>query len=265
MDIRKIITIFLILGFSFLIYNYIQTSKFYINEVTLSSNKINKPIRITQISDFHSNGFIDLDELLKSITKFSPDIITITGDFIDSRTIDFSLVFQFISRLKEIPAKIYFVGGNHEFRNSLSEALYKEMKTNGIIILEDTSEKIIIKDNNILVYGSSFFAEDEDYERLYKNINVDNYNLLLTHSPYKAIRYASNNLDLILAGHTHGGQVRLPFIGSIVSPGGGFFPKYDKGIYKLEDTILYIDSGLGNSLLPVRLFNRVQITNIEID
>ncbi len=88
---------------------------------------------------------------------------------------------------------------------------------------------------------------------------------MLSHSPNRPMAYTTGLEDLILSGHTHGGQVRLPIIGSIVVPGQGFFPKYDKGIYELENTTLYIDSGLGNSLLPpLRLFNRIQISNIII-
>ncbi|MCF6465949.1 phosphoesterase, partial [Clostridium sp. Cult2] len=64
---------------------------------------------------------------------------------------------------------------------------------------------------------------------------------------------------------THGGQVRLPIIGAIISPGQGLFPKFDKGVFKINKTILYIDSGLGNSILPIRFFNRVQISNITIN
>lgn len=75
----------------------------------------------------------------------------------------------------------------------------------------------------------------------------------------------SGKEDLILSGHTHGGQIRLPLIGAVVAPGQGFFPEYDKGIFRINDTILYIDSGLGNSAAPIRAFNPVQISNIIIE
>ena len=99
---------------------------------------------------------------------------------------------------------------------------------------------------------------------LYENISEKEYNLLLSHSPNKPINYLNKNIDLILSGHTHGGQVRIPIIGGVLAPGQGLFPKYDKGLYKIGNTSLYIDSGLGNSLLPIRMFNRVQISNIEV-
>ena len=87
----------------------------------------------------------------------------------------------------------------------------------------------------------------------------------LCHKPECYIwSFKDYNIDLMVSGHTHGGQIRLPFIGPIIAPGRGLFPKYDKGIIEIEDTILYIDSGLGNRLVPIRLFNRVQISNIMI-
>ncbi len=108
------------------------------------------------------------------------------------------------------------------------------------------------------------FATEEDYEGIIKDINQNNFIILLSHSPNRIIHYSKGVEDLILTGHTHGGQIRLPLLGSIIAPGQGLFPKYDKGLFQLKGTPLYIDSGLGNSTIPVRLFNRVQISNITI-
>lgn len=265
LHIKKVIIIFTIFIFIFLIYNYIQISKFHINKVNLKSNKIKNHIKITQISDFHSNKLIDMDKLMDSIVDFSPDIIAITGDFIDSKTEDLSLAFHLIDRLKPIKARIFFVAGNHELRNKKAGELYEKLEASGMIILDDSKEIIDIDGTRLRVYGSSFFAGSKDYRRLFENMDAENYNLLLTHSPYRIIKYLNDDLDLILSGHTHGGQVRLPLIGALVSPGGGFFPKYDKGLFQLGNTTLHIDSGLGNSLWPIRFFNRVQISNIKIE
>ena len=263
MNSKRMLLIMLLVGI-ILIYNYIQISKFYINNVKLYSNKISKSLKITQISDFHSNDKIDLNELFNEIGEFEPNIIVLTGDIIDKKTENLDIVIKLLRRTKEITDDVYFVSGNHEINNRLSEEFYNILEELGIKILDHKVEKIKINGDSINIFGVSFYANRDDFSLLYKNISEKDYNLLLSHSPNRPINYLNENIDLILSGHTHGGQVRLPIIGGIVAPGQGFFPKYDKGLYKIENTVLYIDSGLGNSALPIRMFNRVQISNIEV-
>lgn len=262
--LKKILLGLLILSIVFFIYNYIQISQFYVNRIKLKSSKLTSGLKITQITDFHSNERINLDKLFYEIEKFEPDLILLTGDIIDVKTKDLSFAFDLLAKTKRITDDVYFVSGNHELLNDLKEELYEGLKVNGITILDDESLVVEQNLNKINLLGASFFADQEDYKTLFEDIKDETYNLLLSHSPNRPIKYLDKKIDLILAGHTHGGQVRLPFIGGIIAPGQGLFPKYDKGIINLGDTILYIDSGLGNSVFPLRLFNRVQITNIEI-
>jgi predicted MPP superfamily phosphohydrolase len=264
MTLKKILLVLIIIGTLFYIYNYIQISKFHINKIKLHSNKLSKPLKITQITDFHSNENINFDNLFNSISEFKPDIIVITGDLIDSKTRDMTLALNVLKKSKGITDKVYFVSGNHEIRNVLSEELYNGLSQYGIKVLDNSTDNIEINGNKINLLGVSFFAESHDFESVYKSVSENEYNLLLSHSPNRPIIHLNKNIDLILSGHTHGGQVRLPFIGGIIAPGQGLFPKYDKGIFRFGNTTLYIDSGLGNSVYPIRMFNRVQITNIEI-
>ncbi len=261
---KKILLGLLILSIIFFIYNYIQISQFYVNRIKLKSSKLVKGLKITQITDFHSNDRINLDKLFLEIDVFQPDIIVLTGDVIDSKTQDLSLAFELLAMTKRITKDVYFVSGNHELLNDLKEEFYDGLKANEIIRLDDKSVILEHNSNKINLLGASFFADEEDYKILFKDMKDEEYNLLLSHSPNRPIKYLDEKTDLILAGHTHGGQVRLPFIGGLVAPGQGLFPKYDKGVIALGNTTLYIDSGLGNSVFPLRLFNRVQITNIEI-
>lgn len=263
MNIKRILWIIFLLGI-ILIYNYIQIAIFHINNVKLYSNKVSKSLRITQISDFHSNQHIDLNELFNKISEFNPNIIVLTGDLIDKNTKDLDIAIKLLEKTKKISDDVYFVSGNHETNNKLSYELYNAMEELDVKHLDHKAEKIKINGNSINIFGVPFYVIREDFNLLYENISEKEYNLLLSHSPNKPINYLNKNIDLILSGHTHGGQVRIPIIGGVLAPGQGLFPKYDKGLYKIGNTSLYIDSGLGNSLLPIRMFNRVQISNIEV-
>lgn len=264
-NLRRILLWLIILLIVFFVYNYIQISQFYINKLKLSSNKLTKLLKITQITDFHSNEKINLEKLFDEIKEFKPDLIVLTGDIIDSKTRDLSLAYEIMKQSKAITSRVYFVSGNHETNHILSNEFRTGLDRYEISIMDDKSEIIDIDGQKVNLFGASFFADYNDFEAIFKDINEDNYNILLSHSPNRPIKYLNTNTDLILSGHTHGGQVRLPFIGAIVAPGQGFFPKYDKGMMEFGNTTLYIDSGLGNSLYPIRLFNRVQITNITIE
>ncbi len=231
----------------------------------IKSNKINGPIRITQITDYHSNQNINLDELFQKISDFNPNIIVLTGDIIDYKTRDFNLASKVLKISKEITSHVYVVNGNHELINKNYRDFQYLLEQNGAIILDDTSMAININKDRIKLFGASFYADENDYKNLFSDIKPEEYNILLSHSPNKPLKFLDDDTDLILSGHTHGGQVRLPLIGSLIAPGQGTFPKYDKGIYHLGNTVLYIDSGLGNSVYPIRMFNRVQISNLIIE
>lgn len=256
----------LILILSFFMYNHYQISSVKVNKVSISSGKLNTSVRISQITDFHSNEKIDLEDIFKKVSNYNPHIIVLTGDIIDFKTRDLSMAFSLVDILAKLDKPIYYVSGNHELRNPLMEEFHKGLVQRGVIIAEGRELDLIVDNQELSIFGAGFLYESWDYNKLYKDINGDRYNILLSHSPNRPVWYLHEDIDLILSGHTHGGQVRLPFVGGLISPGEGFFPKYDKGLMKLDDhTLLYIDSGLGNSLLPMRFLNQVQISEISIN
>ncbi len=248
----------------FLIYNYIQISKVYINKPILESPKLSNELRITQISDYHNNYRIDQNKLIDEIKKFNPHIIVLTGDIIDNETKDINPIIKLIEKLMGINKNIFFVRGNHEIASLYEGDFIYRLKKLGITVLENTNKAINIEEEEINICGLSFYIDKGDYIKAMKGIDKNKFTILISHSPNKPIAFSEGIEDLILSGHTHGGQVRLPIIGALIAPGQQLFPKYSKGIYKLENTILYIDSGLGNSILPLRFFNRIQISNIKI-
>lgn len=236
----------------FLIYISIQIKCFKINKVILNNDKISNDLNIVQITDFHNNKLINKNRLIEEIKNIDPDVIFLTGDIIDAKTKDFSYSLNIVKDLMDITEKIYFVWGNHEFRNTRGGEFVEELKNIGVIVLDDENIKCQIANNKINIIGLNFFIDEKDY------------NIILSHSPNRPLRYLNGKEDLILSGHTHGGQVRLPIIGAVIAPGQGYFPKYDKGLFELENSILYIDSGLGNSIFPIRFLNRVQISNVLV-
>lgn len=260
-----IFPLIIIFFISLLIYNYDQISKPSINKINIKSKKIKQTIKLTQITDFHSNYRINLDRLFQSIKQYGPNIILLTGDIVDHKTEDFNIALDLIKRTKKITENVFFVAGNHENRNVHYKTLHEEMLKLGVTILENNSKILEINGEKINIAGVEFTVNQEEYIDTLNKMDPNNFTLLLSHSPTKPIEYLTGKEDLILSGHTHGGQVRLPLIGAIIAPGQGLFPKHDKGIIEMGDTTLYIDSGLGNSAYPIRLFNPVQITNIMID
>lgn len=245
-------------------YNKKQISNFTINKVDIQSHKINKVIKITQISDFHSNKYINLDKLYNDIFEFNPDLIFLTGDMIDSKTKDLKITMDLYKKIVKLNKDTFYILGNHETNHILWEELAQNIKDLGIQVLNNDSIDIILNNHEINISGISFSPSSIEYNKSIENMDKDKLNILLAHSPSKAINYYTGIEDIIFSGHTHGGQVRLPGMGAIIAPGQGFLPEYDKGIIDLGETTLYIDSGLGNSLLPIRALNPVQISNIKI-
>lgn len=258
------IYIFLFISTILVIYNLIQIRFFKVNKIVLNSPKVSNDLNIVQITDFHNNKLINKKKLIREIKNIKPNLIFLTGDIIDFKTKDYSYTLELIDSLTDITSKIYFVWGNHERRNPQGERFIEELKNREVIVLDNKNVKVNVNNNKINIIGLDFFIDEKGYRKVMEGIDEKNFTILLSHSPNRPLRYLKGKEDLILSGHTHGGQVRLPIIGAIVSPGQGYFPKYDKGLFKLENSILYIDSGLGNSVLPIRFLNRVQFSNIII-
>lgn len=222
---------------------------------------------IAHISDLHNTCFgKENEKLLCKIKTAEPDIIIITGDLIDSRYTDIEVGIDFaVNALKIAP--VYYVNGNHESR--LSE--YKELETKllqaGINVLINKTVEIQRLDDKITISGiedPAFYSVNNTeniINGLLKSIECESnyFNILLSHRPEAFNAYVENKFDLVFSGHAHGGQFRIPFIGGILAPGQGLFPKYDSGLYSKNDTTMIVSRGLGNSLFPFRVNNTPEI------
>ena len=231
--------------------------------------------RIAQISDIHCDkvGFSDLS-FINKIKKFSPDIIIITGDILDSYKNDTDVAYNILCQLAII-SPCYFVSGNHELR--LPEE-YERLQTilNKLNITNLNNTSLLLEKNNDFI--NLVGVEDYNHFKNEDNLNHRNnfketldelyssthFNILLSHRPEKFPMYVEAKYDLIFSGHAHGGQWRIPFIGGIYSPSQGFFPKYTNGKYIKENSTLIVSRGLGNSSFPIRINNPIELVLVTL-
>ena len=249
-----------------------------INEYEIKSEHLPEcfeGFRIAQISDLHNEQIgEDNEKLLDMLQKAAPDIIVITGDMIDSRRTDIEVATHFAEQAVKI-APCYYVTGNHEAR--LSEEAYskfeKEMEENGVIVLHNAEVLIEREGEHISIAGMDdpSYASNHSgirYSNLSNHImelySEDGYHVLLSHRPELFKNYVEAEVDLVLSGHAHGGQFRFPFIGGMIAPNQGFFPKYDAGLFTEDTTNMIVSRGIGNSLFPLRFNNRPEVVVVEL-
>ena len=230
---------------------------------------------IVQVSDLHNDEFGDDNcDLLAAITEAKPDIIVITGDLIDSYNTDVEIAAQFIDAALQI-APVYYTTGNHEYRFPLTfEKFEKYMINAGVTVLRDKTAAIELNGETITIAGvdDPFFSGIDDYgkteyfaDKLRTLMPQDGFVLLLSHRPELFETYCEIGFDLVLSGHAHGGQIRLPLIGGILAPNQWFFPKYEDGLHESGGTSLVISRGLGNSSFPLRVNNPPELVVVTLE
>jgi len=219
---------------------------------------------ILQVSDLHNNEFGKNQEVLVSLTKkIAPDIIVVTGDLIDSNHTDIETAMDYISQAVLI-APVYFVTGNHEIWSEQYAPLAAELVKCGVTILNNDSIILAQDGAEIALLGlpDGDIISKESEEVL--KTNNKGFCILLSHRPELLNEYAKENIDLVFTGHAHGGQFRIPFLGGLYAPNQGLLPKYTNGVYKEDDTTMVVSRGLGNSVIPVRIFNRPELVVVTL-
>ena len=249
-----------------------------LNTYAVTSSRLPKSFdgyRIAHVSDLHNAEMGENNEkLLTMLREADPDMIAITGDLIDSRNTDVEIALQFVQEAMKI-APCYYVSGNHEARVNEYEELKTGLISAGVIILEDAQTEISIEGQMITLIGINDPSFQTDYlfgdaetvmgSKLSElHTDGDGFTILLSHRPELFDTYADHDVDLVLSGHAHGGQFRLPFIGGVVAPNQGLFPEYDAGVYTDGNTNMLVSRGIGNSILPFRINNRPEVILIEL-
>jgi len=271
---KKLIITLLILTLtitSILLYSrYIGTSGIFINEYKIVNENLSNDFygfKIVHITDIHYGRTInkkELNDLVEKINLIKPDIVVLTGDLIDKESDitdkDIKIISKAFSKIDATIGK-YAIKGNHDYKYKKWDIL---MENSGFINLNDKYELIYGNENDYIllagmstnIYGKKNIEDKvKIYEDFINNSEIKpNYSILLMHEPDFIDSFNYNNYNIVLAGHSHNGQVRLPFIGAIVKPNYG--KKYYDNYYKLKNTDLYVSSGLGVSEVNFRLFNR---------
>lgn len=235
----------------------VGSTKFTLKESNLPMAFHN--FKIAHVSDLHNSRL--WKKTVKLLQEAQPDIICITGDLVDSRRTDVQLALDFAAAAVQI-APCYYVVGNHEL--ALDDAAYEKLinglKALGVTVLDNEVSTIEWGDEKISLVGTPWGSSQYQGELSQQG----GYTILLAHDPAHFESYASAGYDLVLSGHVHGGQVRLPLLGGLYGPGQGFLPDYDSGVYSSGDTDLVVSRGIGNSLMPVRFANRPEVIFITL-
>ncbi|MBO5208641.1 MAG: metallophosphoesterase [Lachnospiraceae bacterium] len=280
--------LFIILGICaaiicfFLLVMCYDCNRFVNVEYEVQSEKLTKEYNFVLLSDLHNKSFgKDNEKLLREIKNLAPDAILVAGDMMTAQKGEkFQIALCFMEQLaKEYP--IYYGMGNHEYRAGLYPEQYGNMyeeymnglHTCGIDPL--INETVNLPSANISVCGLQMdrcfykrfrkYPMKEEYLReVLGNPQQDKFQILIAHNPEYFEEYAKWGADLVVSGHVHGGLMRLPYLGGVVSPKLTLFPKYDGGRFKEGNSEMILSRGLGTHTLPIRIFNPGELIMIRL-
>lgn len=260
-----------------------DSNRFVVVQHTFCDSRIRKNMRAVVLADLHDKQFgKDNCCLLEAIRAQKPDMILIAGDIVTAkpgRKLDKAINF-----LKKLAAEypIYYANGNHEHRLELYPEEYgdmavryeKALKEIGIDRLVNSHAELV--DAGIAIYGTQidkiYFRRfrvapmEKDYlAQLLGHKDDGKFNILIAHNPDYFPQYAAWGADLVLAGHVHGGMVRIPGWKGIVSPAVRLFPKYDGGLFRIGKSTMLLSRGLGMHTIPIRLFNPGEVLVVDFE
>lgn len=283
----KIIIVFSVL-LALALFVYWNNKSLVVTEYQYQSKQVPKQFegfRITQISDLQSEYFGQHQKkLLTKTAETNPDIIVFTGDLLDRNHTSYEASLEAIKGLAKI-APVYYVNGNHELAlpEQRMKEFYDELRQMGVNVLFDETAAVTLGVQQIHLIGISeytLYASKESIgrtataydpsvisdviNRLTERIGEEEFVVMLTHEPQFFDAYTNDKVDLIFAGHAHGGQIRLPFTEGLFAPGQGTLPKLTSGVHKKSHTTMVISRGLGNSVFPFRFMNRPEIVVVDL-
>lgn len=255
------------MGFSFR--DLFNNNRITVTPYGLLTDKIQGELRIAHVSDLHEKRFGDGNcELFEAVASLKPDLIAITGDLVaheNQPEPDLVYTRETARGLVSI-APSFFVTGNHErrFAGEISDVLAEE----GVRVLHENVETLHIRGNNVHISGThdpslGVYNPVTSASKLHK---ADGYSIFLTHRPELFEAYRQKDIDLVLAGHTHAGQIRIPAVSSLYMMGQGFLPRYMEGEFTDADTTMIISRGLGSSGYPtVRINNPPDLVAVQVE
>ena len=270
---------FLVILF-FVIVMIVDGNRFMIREYTLESDKINKEYTFALLADLHNRSYgADNVKLVAAVDKVKPDVILTAGDMLTAKPgKSFETALSFMKQIaKKYP--VYYGIGNHEYRMKIYREDYGDafekytgaLKEAGIHVLDNSTavaEEFVVTGVSIdRKYYKRFKKTVMDRQYLPDTIGSavpDKFHILLAHNPEYFEEYAGWGPDLVVSGHVHGGIMRLPVLGGVISPKLVLFPKYDGGLFKKDKTTMILSRGLGMHTLPIRIFNPGELVVIHL-
>ncbi|WP_299086724.1 metallophosphoesterase [uncultured Metabacillus sp.] len=224
--------------------------------------------KIVQFSDTHLSDFFTLDRLetvVKKINELSPDLLFFTGDLMDEPN-QYTEINKIVPVLEKLHAPFgkYAVYGNHDHGGYGTDIYKNVIKMAGFILLQNEATNVTMLDGSkIGVAGiDDLMLGKPSYEGTLGNLNKDVFNILLAHEPDAALDAKRFHVDLQLSGHSHGGQIQLPFYGPLITP--PFASVYSEGMYEVDEIKLYVNRGLGTTRLPFRFLSVPEITQFTL-
>lgn len=280
--IKMILLAILLLAVFFISVMVIDCNRFVVRKYECRDQRLQKPLKLVQLSDLHNRTFGAHNErLLRAICRQEPDVIVVSGDMYTSRFgSDMTSAKELLLTLaKEFP--IYYANGNHEQKTkdepeefgTLYEDYRRELAEAGVCFL--SNESAYLPEYNLRMYGLEI---DREYYRKFRTQilgteKVQEYlgtkeeascGVLIAHNPDFFADYAAWGADLVLSGHVHGGLMRLPFLGGVIAPSMKLFPKYDGGRFEEGTGVMILSRGLGTHTLPIRIFNPGELVVVKL-
>ena len=278
MLILKILIIFIlvcaVLFALLLLKSRYECGSFVVTRYTVRTDKdIKSPVKIVALADLHNAEFGEGNsELLRAVEGESPDMIILAGDMITLNEAETNLKTAGVVEKLSLIAPVYYGIGNHEMRY---QNMDRYMNIAGERVHFLTDEKLEDEDTGPVIYGldldrsyyTRFYTKPLSAEELSSRLGFkesEKFNILIAHNPEYFEAYAGWGADLVFAGHIHGGLVRLPLLGGMISPRLKPFPKYDYGRYEKGRTTMLLTNGLGTHLIKLRVFNKPEIMSVTL-
>lgn len=244
-----------------------------VRSYTVESGKVTAPVRLAVLTDLHACAYgEDQRELLDAVAAQAPDLVLLVGDIVDDEPrMPEARALETVAALAE-DWPVYYVTGNHEFWSGRPEEIKAEIRAAGAVVLEGQTLPVTAAGQPLLIAGVDDPAAGEEIwraqlSRAAAGLDGAAFSVLLSHRPERAEEYAGLGFDLVLAGHAHGGQWRIPgLINGLIAPNQGLFPQYAGGAYDLGGgTAMIVSRGLARESTRVpRLYNPPELVVVDV-
>ena len=239
---------------------------------TVASPKLTAEVRLAVVTDFHSSD--NADDVVAMVASSAPDAVLLVGDLFDDDTQN-RPTERTLSLMRQLSAlyPCYYVSGNHEAWTGEMDALYQQTEEAGVTVLRMSSGVLTVRGQRIALCGvpdpyemvfSGAPDTEEQLRQAMENVDSADFTVLLAHRPELLAKYAQFPLDLVVSGHAHGGQVRIPgVLNGLYAPNQGWFPKLAGGAYTQDGTTLIVSRGLAVRTRLPRIFNRPEVVLVR--